>query len=76
MILGICIALIGAFTLIGGLVATDPEKKKWQVQSGHTLYRIQDVTKGCPVCSSQMQYTSKVGGWYCPRCRQYQQPRE
>jgi len=71
-IIGIIFILIGVFAIIGGLVAVDPSKKKWQVQSGHTMYRIQEITRTCPVCGTQMQYQGKVAGWYCPRCRQYQ----
>ena len=68
---GLVIIIIGIFISIGGIFALAPEVKKWKVQTGHMMYKIQEFTRPCPTCHGQMQYTSKLAGWYCPACRQY-----
>jgi hypothetical protein len=68
---GLVLLLFGVFISIGGLVALSPQEKKWKVQTGHVMYKIQEFTRTCPTCRSQMQYTGKLAGWYCPNCRQY-----
>lgn len=73
---GIIIMLIGIFTLIGGFIATDPKKKKWQLATGTMMYTLQQDSRACPLCRGPMHYTGKLTGWYCDRCRQYQKPQE